>query len=140
MFKELPEAYYMIHKIGFTVYVEKVEAPETLPAYIVDSCVKVVHDGRKYREHGRILNDLEVEFKTYEDTRNERKSFGARISHITRRINSKEPLTGKTLELALDIIGDSFPDVSKKLEEGEPLSDYEQHLIVDMRLVHARLS
>jgi len=48
---------------------------------------------------------MEAEHKTFDEVKKERKSRSARISHITRRLNANEPLKGKTLELALDILG-----------------------------------
>lgn len=37
---------------------------------------------------------------------NATKSMSARFGHIKRRLVREEPLTGKHLELALDIVGD----------------------------------
>lgn len=73
-----------------------------------------------------------------------RKSEGARYGHVKRRINSGTPLTGELLLLALGVlpIPDSsikddafFRDMARKLEAGEPLNDYERHLMVDMFLL-----
>lgn len=54
------------------------------------------------------------------------------------RLNNKEPLTGKPLELALDLLG-HLPDIVKKLQLGQALTDYEAHYLVDSVLVHARV-
>lgn len=89
---------------------------------------------------------MEVDYKTFDEVRKERKSRGARISHVTRRLNANEPLKGKTLEIALSLIGegtsgDEFYDgIAKKLIDGIPLTEYEHHMMVDVRLVHARLA
>ena len=147
-FKELPEGHYFIRGITNTVFVEKLESPETSPKYITElETIKVVHDGRSYRKNGEILDEMEVEFKTYEEMRKERKARGASYGHVKRRLLKNEPLKGKTLELALDLVdvnGDD--DLSKmgrnigtKLRKGQPLDEYELHVMVDVILVHARL-
>lgn len=147
-FKELPEGYYYVHKIADTVYVERLENPEAYPRYITElEAVKVEHDGRHYHKHGELLDDMEIEFKTYEDVRKERKSTGARHSHITRRLKKNEPLTGKTLELALELVDargdDDFSKclrgIGNKMKAGQPLNEYENHLMIDMVLPHTRL-
>ncbi len=66
------------------------------------------------------------------------KSFGARCGHIKRRLKQGEALTGKTLELALDFAQDD--EVARKLVAGEQLSEYEYHVLVEVILLHARLS
>lgn len=110
----------------------------------------MVHDGRQYRKNGILLDDMEVEFKTYDDLRKVRKSRGAGYGHVKRRILANEPLKGKSLELALDLVmpetprvGDTLTErrysIAKKLQEGQPLDDHEQHIVVDVLLVHARL-
>tara|TARA_R110000796_G_scaffold18061_1_gene55031 strand:- start:706 stop:984 length:279 start_codon:yes stop_codon:yes gene_type:complete len=66
------------------------------------------------------------------------KSFSARCGHVKRRLKKGEPLTGKTLELALEYAQDD--EVSRKLVAGEELSDYEYHVLVEVVLLHARLS
>lgn len=88
---------------------------------------------------------MDAEYKTFEEVKKERKSRGARISHITRKLNANEALQGKTLELALDLIGDGssgdslFDGIVKKLIDGSPLSEYEHHMMVDVRLLHVRV-
>jgi hypothetical protein len=66
------------------------------------------------------------------------KSFGARCGHVKRRLKQGEPLTGKTLELALEYAQDD--EVARKLNAGENLSEYEYHVLVEVLLLHARLS
>ena len=77
------------------------------------------------------------------------RSFSARCSHVTRRLNAEEPLTGKVLETALEVIengrrrfsdGDFLDGIVKKLIAGEKLGEYEYHIIVDVLLLHIRLS
>lgn len=151
-FQELPEGYYYITSSNqFTVYVQKLENPESMPSYVLElDTIKVVHDGRSYNNKGSLfpkkLDGMNVEHKTFDEVKKERKSRGAKISHITRRLNANERLTGKTLELALSLIGDgnsgdSFYDhIAKKLIDGQPLTEYEHHMMVDVRLVHTRVS
>ena len=89
--------------------------------------------------------DIRAERVT-EEVQKERKSRGAKYSHVTRRLNANEPLTGKTLELALDLVGDGtgsdkyLNSIATKLKAGEPLSEYEHHIMVDVVLVHERLA
>lgn len=73
-----------------------------------------------------------------------RKSEGARYGHVKRRINSGTTLTGELLQLALSVlpIPDSnskddafFRGMARKLQAGEPLDDYERHLMVDVFLL-----
>jgi len=73
-----------------------------------------------------------------EEQKREAKSFGARCGHVKRRLGQGEPLTGKTLELALEYAQDD--EVSRKLVAGEELSEYEYHVLVEVVLLHARLS
>jgi len=76
---------------------------------------------------------------------NERKSMSARIGHIKRRLLRDEVLTGKHLELALEILGNGnsehnqIDQIAHKLEAGEKLNAYERHIMVDVILLHARL-
>jgi hypothetical protein len=94
------------------------------------------------------LARMEVE---YEERQKGRKSRGASYGHVKRRILANEPLTGKTLELALDLVtpetqreGDKLTEfcngIAKKLQTGHPLDDYERHMMVDVFLLHARLA
>lgn len=71
------------------------------------------------------------------ERRAERKSFGMRCGHMKRRLRAKERLEGKMLEFALDIAND---EIGEKLKAGEPLDDYEMHLMIDVWMLHIRLS
>lgn len=148
-FNELPEGYYFIRGISNKVYVEKLESPETQPRYVLElETIRIVRDGRSYKKNGEILDKMEVEFKTYEEMKKDKKSRGASYGHVKRRLLKNEPLTGKTLELALELVetppntGD-LPKLSKsishKLQNGQPLDEYELHVMVDVLLLHARL-
>lgn len=74
------------------------------------------------------------------------KSRSARFGHIKRRLKREEALTGKHLELALDIVGDGstgdklIDGISNKLQTGQKLDDYELHLMLDVFLLHAKLA
>ncbi len=66
-----------------------------------------------------------------------RKSFGTRCGHLKRKLRAKERLEGKMLEFALDIANG---EIGEKLKAGEPLSNYEMHLMIDVFMLHIRLS
>lgn len=76
-----------------------------------------------------------------------RKSHSTRCGHVKRRILAGEPLKGKTLEFALEMIAsqDSFSDkellneMARKLKAKIPLTEYEEHILVDVLLVHSKL-
>jgi hypothetical protein len=69
----------------------------------------------------------------------ERKRLSARYGHDKRKLNQGEPLEGELLELAINAVG-RRTEIAEKWKAGRPLSEYELHLMVDMYLVHARLS
>lgn len=74
--------------------------------------------------------------KTPEEKK-ERKRFSTLCGHVARRLKNNERLTGNVLECALNAAMDE--NAAEKLRKGEPLSDYEKHLIVDVVLLHMRL-
>ena len=71
------------------------------------------------------------------------KSISAMCGHVKRRLNQNEPLEGKVLEFALDIVGETDDDflngIAEKLKAGEKLDGYEHHIMVDVILLHVRL-
>ncbi|WP_156795474.1 hypothetical protein [Bradyrhizobium icense] len=67
----------------------------------------------------------------------ERKRFATLCGHVSRRLKNDERLTGNVLDLAVSAAFDE--KTADKLRNGEPLSDYEKHLIVDVALLHMRL-
>lgn len=95
-----------------------------------------------------VMEDL-ISNMDYEERRKARKSSGASYGHAKRRLLRNEPLTGKTLELALALVPYSIPakgpsdelfnSISDKLNSGQPLDEYEMHIMVDVLLLHARL-
>ena len=77
---------------------------------------------------------------------NASKSMSARFGHIKGRLIREEALTGKHLELALDVVGDGssgdelIDGISNKLQTGQKLDAYELHLMLDVFLLHAKLA
>jgi len=72
------------------------------------------------------------------------KSISAMCGHVTRRLIRNEPLEGTVLEFALDeVIGETDDDflkgIAEKFKAGEKLDDYEQHIVIDVLLLHLRL-
>lgn len=157
-FNELPEGLYHITKVDQslnTVFVEKFENPEGIPLSIIfPQPIEVIHDGRSYNDLGyffpKDLDNMQAAFKSAQELKNERKSYSAKLSHVTRQLRSKEPLTGKVLETALSLVRCEDPKaeinndpfyqgIAKKLVAGEPLTDYEEHILVDVTMVHSRI-
>ena len=78
------------------------------------------------------MHDDEFRERTPEE-RAERKRFSTLCGHVARRLKNDERLTGNVLERAVSA---AFEEkTAEKLRKGEPLSDYEKHLIVDVGLV-----
>lgn len=85
--------------------------------------------------------------RNYEEKRKERKSRGARYGHVKRRLSNNKPLTGKTLELALELVNVHSNDehssflrnIGVKMQAGQSLDEYEYHIIVEMLMLHAKL-
>ena len=155
-FKELPEGHYLILRVlKDIIYVEKREIkPEELPFFETDP-YKVVHDGRTYRHFSREIGDLEAVFKprseVRKEERRERKSLGAKYGIVTKHLIEKKPMKGKTLETALSLVTCEDPTarvntdplttgIAQKLKAGKPLSDYEAHLMIDVWMLHDKLS
>lgn len=75
-----------------------------------------------------------------------RKRNSARCGHVKRRLLRDEPLKGKLLEFALDVLGDgNFAgenelSTAEKIRTGQKLNDYEAHIMVDVLLLHTRLA
>jgi len=67
----------------------------------------------------------------------EHKRFATLCGHVSRRLKSNERLRGNVLDCALGAVNDE--KTAEKLRKGEPLTDYEKHLIVDVVLLHMRL-
>lgn len=73
------------------------------------------------------------------DERTDLKSNSAKCGHVKRRLLRNEPLMGKTLEFALTVVGE-HSEIADKLRAGQPLSGFELHWMVDVVLLHKRLS
>ncbi len=93
-----------------------------------------------------------------------RRSHGARCGHVKRQLLDKKPLTGELLDFALSVAGaenyvidakgnyvahdgrtlnkNDEPIISmiRKLKAGQPLGEYELHLMIDVFLLHERLA
>ena len=85
------------------------------------------------------------------EKRARRKKISAKCGQVSRRLLRNEPLKGKTLEFALSLVepidgktdsefGKFLNTIANKLKSGQPLSDYEVHIMVDVILLNARLS
>lgn len=91
---------------------------------------------------------LRSEIENSDEKKKERSSRSASYGHMQRRLTNNQPLTGKTLELALEIVDvqgdDDFSTFIKgmraKIQTGQPLDDYELHILLDVLLVHHRLN
>jgi len=68
----------------------------------------------------------------------ERRRLSTLCGHVSRRLHRNERLTGNVLELAMSAAFEE--ETVERLRKGEPLNDYEKHLIVDVALVHMRLA
>lgn len=86
-----------------------------------------------------------------EEEKRKRKSEGAIYSNLERRLVNKEPLTGQTLDYALKLVAsdpnsedrefsNKLDEITKKLKSGESLDNSEASLVIDVLLVHDRLS
>lgn len=67
------------------------------------------------------------------------RSISARCGHVKRRLARNEPLEGQLLEFAISVAGEGT-DIADKLKTGQRLSDYELHLMLDVYLLHTKLS
>jgi SRSO17 transposase len=86
----------------------------------------------------KVLEGGAVGVERTPEERAERKVFSTKCGHLKRRIIANERLSGKVLEFALHVIPDDA--ICEKIKEGKKLTDYERHLIVDVWLLHLRLS
>lgn len=86
-----------------------------------------------------------------EEEKRLRKSKGAIYGNLERRLENKEPLTGQTLLFALELVApdsktedsnfsDKLAEISKKLKSGKSLNTCEVSIVLDVLLVHHRLS
>ncbi len=84
---------------------------------------------------------------TGEERRKEQKAKSASYGHVKRCISNNEPLSGKTLEVALDLVNvqgeDKFSrfvrNIGVKLKAAQPLDEYEYHILVDVLMLHVRI-
>lgn len=74
-----------------------------------------------------------------------KKSTDVSYDRIKHCLSNNEPLTGATLDLALDLVdvhGDSefsvfTRNIGTKLKSGQPLDEYEHHILVDVLMLYA---
>lgn len=102
-------------------------------------------------ERGIITEDeLQDYYKRFPDEKQENTNSGIEddsYDHVECCLLEGKPLTGKTLELALDlvdVIGDDefsrfVRNIGVKIKAGQLLDKYECHIMVDVLLMHARL-
>jgi hypothetical protein len=57
-----------------------------------------------------------------------RKGISFKCGHVKRDLRRNKRLTGKTLEVALAIVGEDS-EVAEKLKAGKALTEYERHLV-----------
>ena len=69
----------------------------------------------------------------------QRKWVSTKCGHVKRYLQQNKRLTGKTLEFALTVV-DAESQIGEKLKAGKNLTEYELHLLVDVWLLHKRLS
>ncbi len=91
------------------------------------------------------MGDFSI-WENEERSEREKRSWSAKCGHIKRRISADEPLKGKTLAFALDMLkSESFLDndmiktISEKIKKGDNLSNYEKSILEDAILTHSKL-
>jgi hypothetical protein len=101
--------------------------------------VKVMTEPNNSSERERMAARLAkfIESETPERVA-ERKRIGARGGHVKRKLKQGEPLEGELLKFAVETV-EGNTELAAKLKAGQPLNDYDLHLIFDMYLLHARL-
>ena len=76
------------------------------------------------------------------------RSESARLGHIKRNLAAGEPLKGKTLKLALEILDVDYDNskfglfmkgIREKIKSGETLGEYEYHYFVETILQNMKL-
>lgn len=156
-FKELPEGYYYVWRtLKDVVYVGGTNPEENQAIYEIDPwAIKVVRGKTSYRHFGREIGDHEAVFRPRDEVRKEerkeRKSYGAKLGIVTKHLVEKKPMTGKVLETALELVTCDDPEaginkdpffigIAEKMKAGQPLDDYEFHMVVDVHMVHNKLS
>lgn len=63
----------------------------------------------------------------------------AKCGRVKRQLLRHNRLSGKVLDFALAVVGEES-EIGEKLRAGQALTDYELHLMVDVYLLHYRLS
>ncbi|WP_019218440.1 hypothetical protein [Legionella tunisiensis] len=96
--------------------------------------------------------EMEEYFRNFPDERNQFDDIlvldNPSYDDIKRSLLNNEPLTGKMLEVALDLVevdGDDeyskfVRNIGVKLRTGQPLDEYEFHIFVDVLMFHVQLA
>ncbi|ARG98265.1 hypothetical protein [Legionella micdadei] len=101
--------------------------------------------------HGFTEMEVEDYYKNFPDERGRFDDMlvfdNSDYKHIKNCLSNKEPLTGKSLEIALELVdvhGDDehsifVRNIGTKMKAGLELDEYEHHIIVDVLMLHAQL-
>ncbi|MFO9661712.1 hypothetical protein SDC35_12300 [Legionella pneumophila serogroup 1] len=97
-------------------------------------------------------DEIESYYKRFPDERNQFDNMvlldNSNFTNIKQCLANNERLTGKELEIALDLVdvlGDDeqsrfVRNIGIKMKAGEPLDEYEYHVLVDVLMLHQQLS
>ncbi|HFE6147623.1 TPA: hypothetical protein ACF9U4_001661 [Legionella pneumophila] len=97
-------------------------------------------------------NEIENYYNHFPEERNKFDNMlvldDSNFANIKQCLVNKERLTGKELEIALDLVdvlGDDeqsrfVRNIGTKMKAGEPLDEYEYHILVDVLMLHQQLS
>ncbi|HAT9038833.1 TPA: hypothetical protein JBA84_03455 [Legionella pneumophila subsp. pneumophila] len=97
-------------------------------------------------------DELENYYNRFPDERNQFDKMllldNSNFTNIKQCLANNERLTGKELEIALDLVdvlGDDeqsrfVRDIGTKMKAGDPLDEYEYHILVDVLMLHQQLS
>ncbi|HAT9211473.1 hypothetical protein SCP20_00445 [Legionella pneumophila serogroup 1] len=97
-------------------------------------------------------DEMESYYKRFPDERNQFDNMvlldNSNFTNIKQCLANNERLTGKELEIALDLVdvlGDDeqsrfVRNIGIKMKAGEPLDEYEYHVLVDVLMLHQQLS
>ncbi len=125
-----------------------------IPMSIINRLQKV-EDGVTWHSYGQPPRTLAhrcrfATFSAYPTTEaNIMNAISAKCGHVKRRLNKNWPLTEELLAFALSVVepaavNDEFSKfcagIAGKLRKGTPLGNYEHHIMVNVLLLHVRLS
>lgn len=101
-------------------------------------------------ERGFTKEEIEDYYKRFPDERGKFDDIlvlDDRYDQVKHCLSNNEPLTGEILEFALELVDAEGDDeqskfvrnIGIKMKAGEPLDDYEHHMLVDVIMLHAQL-